>query len=121
MFLQFHMSNIEAFLKELEELLLDSACPASTYYYAIEPVLKEQEEELIEHGYSSINVDMFTGQEAILKIIDEHKNVSWINLKQNQKIKKLPDVNKVFCDNIHFTKYGNILVSELIKNYLINR
>ncbi len=36
------MSNIEAFLKELEELLLDSACPASTYYYAIEPVLKEQ-------------------------------------------------------------------------------
>jgi len=49
MFLQFHMSNIEAFLKELEELLLDSACPASTYYYAIEPVLKEQEEELIEH------------------------------------------------------------------------
>ena len=75
MFLQFHMSNIEAFLKELEELLLDSACPASTYYYAIEPVLKEQEEELIEHGYSSINVDMFTGQEAILKIIDAYKDM----------------------------------------------
>lgn len=75
MFLQFHMSNIEAFLKELEELLLDSACPASTYYYAIEPVLKEQEEELIQHGYSSINVDMFTGQEAILKIIDAYKDM----------------------------------------------
>ena len=77
MFLQFHMSNIEAFLKELEELLLDSACPASTYYYAIEPVLKEQEEELIEHGYSSINVDMFTGQEAILKIMIFSHFLGW--------------------------------------------
>ena len=56
--------------------------------------------------------------DTILKIIDEHKNVNWINLKRNQKIKTLPDINKVFCDNIHFTKYGNILVSELIKNYL---
>ncbi len=58
--------------------------------------------------------------DTILKIIDEHKNVNWINLKRNQKIKTLPDINKVFCDNIHFTKYGNILVSELIKNYLKN-
>ena len=32
------------------------------------------------------------------------------------------DIDKIFCDNIHFTSYGNELVSKMIKkNKLKNR
>ena len=71
------------------------------------------------------NENKFNDKEIIFfktieKILNENKNIYWINLKKEQLLQDLDDKNKIFCDNIHFTTYGNIIVADIIKNLIAN-
>jgi hypothetical protein len=51
------------------------------------------------------------------KIIDEFNEVKWINLKSlnyNENFKS----HKIFCDDIHYTKLGNRIISKIINKSL---
>ena len=54
---------------------------------------------------------------TIKKIVNENNEVKWINLKEYKFIDNT-NINKMFCDNVHFTTAGNIAVAEIIKKYL---
>ena len=54
---------------------------------------------------------------VIENIIDLNKEVKWINLKY-YKINNNENIEKMFCDNIHFTTKGNIDTAKIINGYL---
>ena len=55
--------------------------------------------------------------ETIEKIVNENNEVKWINLKEYKFINNT-NINKMFCDNVHFTTAGNIAVAKIINKYL---
>ena len=55
--------------------------------------------------------------ETIKKIVNENKEVKWINLKEYKFINST-DINEMFCDEVHFTTQGNIAVAKIINKYL---
>lgn len=57
--------------------------------------------------------------EVIKKILDENKEVRWINLKDH-KLKNSDNFSNMFCDEVHFNNSGNITVSTIINNYINN-
>ena len=56
--------------------------------------------------------------EAINKLTDENDEIKWINLKSEKDLIYVANKDKIFCDNIHFTTYGNTVVSKLIKDFI---
>lgn len=63
--------------------------------------------------------DKFNNKEKIFfkkieKLIKENIEINWINLKKDIYLEK-KIIDKIFCDNIHFTTYGNEMVSKMIK------
>lgn len=65
----------------------------------------------------SINAKKRIFFETIKKIINENKDVKWINLKE-YKFTNNTNINKMFCDEVHFTTQGNITVAKIINKYL---
>ena len=69
-----------------------------------------------------LNPHLFTNKDEIFfkkinKIINENSEVEWINLKKNYSLIN-QNINKMFCDNIHFTSVGNKETSRIIKKKL---
>ena len=55
--------------------------------------------------------------QKIQEIVNKNNDIKWINLKKNNFITN-QKIDKMFCDNIHFTEIGNKEVSNIIKNNL---
>ena len=69
-----------------------------------------------------LNQNKFTNKEKIYfekiqELVNKNENIKWINLKQNNFLTN-QKIDKMFCDNIHFTDIGNKEVSRIIKNNL---
>tara|TARA_Y100000389_G_C17422762_1_gene497704 strand:- start:153 stop:1160 length:1008 start_codon:yes stop_codon:yes gene_type:complete len=56
-------------------------------------------------------------KKTIQKIVNKNNKVKWINLKE-YKFTDNTNINKMFCDNVHFTTVGNLAVAEIINKFL---
>jgi DNA replication terminus site-binding protein len=70
-----YMKDIENLLIELAVLLRAYAAPDKSYYYEVPPVLKDDEQGLVEFGYSYIDVTPINGDEAVDKIISAYQDL----------------------------------------------
>ena len=75
--------------------------------------LKNKDEESIEN----LSVKRKVFFKVIQKILDQNEKANWINLKEYQANEDL-SIDKMFCDNIHFTTKGNQTVANILYKYL---